>query len=110
MLIDTPGVIPYNEHDEFQLALLGAKNPDQISDPESVAEHILELVSEQNPDALKRNYSVSITPAQKPEQILEAIAIAKGKLSKGGNPNTDATAKIVIKDWQRGNLSQFAKN
>lgn len=108
MLIDTPGVIPYDEHDELQLALLAAKNPDQLTDPESVAEHILALVAEQNPNALKNNYSIQNNISS--EKALESIAIKKGKMEKGGIPNTNATAKIVIKDWQRGKLSQFANN
>jgi hypothetical protein len=30
------------------------------------------------------------------------LAIKKGKLRKGAEPDVDATAKIVLVDWQRG--------
>lgn len=32
------------------------------------------------------------------------MAIKKGKLKKGGEPDVDATAKIILIDWQRGEI------
>ena len=32
------------------------------------------------------------------------MAIKKGKLRKGGEPDVDATAKIILIDWQRGEI------
>jgi nuclear GTP-binding protein len=32
------------------------------------------------------------------------VAIKKGKLKKGGEPDVDATAKLILFDWQRGDI------
>jgi nuclear GTP-binding protein len=42
-----------------------------------------------------------------PEDFLKQVAIRKGKLRKGGEPDVDATAKIILIDWQRGEIPYF---
>ena len=32
------------------------------------------------------------------------MAIRKGKLRKGGEPDLEATSKLILIDWQRGEL------
>ena len=38
------------------------------------------------------------------EDFLKQLAIKKGKLKKGGEPDVEATAKLVLVDWQRGEI------
>lgn len=41
------------------------------------------------------------------EDFLKQLAIKKGKLKKGGEPDILTTAKLVLIDWQRGELPYF---
>lgn len=41
------------------------------------------------------------------EDFLEKLAFRKGKLKKGAEADIVATAKIVLMDWQRGELPFF---
>lgn len=94
-LIDTPGVIPFEEKDEIKHALLASVNPEQIKDPETVACTIIELF-----DVL---YDVHVNKSDSFE-TLEEIALKKGKLIKGGDPDTITMARILIKDFQTGKI------
>lgn len=38
---------------------------------------------------------------------MNQLAIRKGKLRKGGEPDVVATAKIVLMDWQRGEIPYY---
>jgi nuclear GTP-binding protein len=38
---------------------------------------------------------------------LNQVAIKKGKLKKGGEPDVKTTAKLILIDWQRGELPYF---
>lgn len=41
------------------------------------------------------------------DDFLKQVAIKKGKLRKGGEPDVDATAKIILINWQRGDIPYF---
>ena len=41
------------------------------------------------------------------EDFLKQLAIKKGKLKKGGEPDTSVTAKLVLVDWQRGGIPYY---
>ena len=36
------------------------------------------------------------------DDFLKKLAAKMGKLKKGGEPDVDATAKLILIDWQRG--------
>ncbi len=38
---------------------------------------------------------------------MNQVAIKKGKLKKGGEPDVKTTAKLILIDWQRGELPYF---
>jgi nuclear GTP-binding protein len=42
------------------------------------------------------------------EDFLTKVAIKKGKLRKGGEPDMIATAKIILVDWQKGDLPFYS--
>ncbi len=39
---------------------------------------------------------------------MNQVAIKKGKLKKGGEPDVKTTAKLILIDWQRGELPYFS--
>jgi len=91
LFLDTPGVIP-GEQSESRLAMADALDADLLDDPESVALKVLR-VSDAN-----EFYGCT----KDGREALEEIAVLRGKLLKGGAPNVDYAAKLVVRDFQRG--------
>ena len=103
MLIDTPGVIPAEERDEFALFLVGSKNAQDLKDHELVAVKLLEYLAAEKPKALKKRYGFAkVVDA---ESALEEIALHRKRLSKGGKPDLAAAARILLEDWGKGKLN-----
>ncbi|HIH16976.1 MAG TPA: GTPase RsgA [Candidatus Diapherotrites archaeon] len=102
-LIDSPGIIPYEERDQNELVLVGAKNPEQVSDPLGAAEYLMEFIAQENPKAFEEFYGVGIE-GKDFERILEEIAYRKRRLRVGGNPDLDVISRMLIMDWQKGRL------
>ncbi|MFH1786976.1 MAG: GTPase [archaeon] len=99
LLYDTPGVIPRWESEE-SLAFKFAVDPDLMKRPEKAALDILKYLMEKNEEVVFNRYGVSGDP----EEVLIEIARRRGKLLKGGVPDTIAAAKIVIREWTSGKL------
>lgn len=99
MLVDTPGVIPFESKDKVLLAMLGSINSGNLKDPEDVAEEILEYVCDNNPSVIKKVYDVECG-----EDLLERIALSMNRLKKGNLPDEKTMARIVINDWQTGKI------
>jgi ribosome biogenesis GTPase A len=96
LLIDTPGVIPFKEEDEFKHAVISAKDFTKVKDPEIIA---LDIISSLH-GRVELHYGVKVS--EDPEEVLEAIAIKCNCLRKGGVADTETTARKILKDWQRG--------
>lgn len=62
---------------------------------------------------LSRTYNVPLpnpddpTEGWDPEQFLNTLAKMKGRLLKGGEPDVDGVAKIILTDWVRGRIPFF---
>ena len=102
MLIDTPGVIPFDVRDEAKLVMMCAKSAEKISDVETAALTLLEMLIENYPDAIEERYDVKIS--DNAYDLLEKIAFKKKKLIGKGEPDLHNTAKIIILDWQKGKI------
>ncbi len=100
-LIDSPGVIPLDKRDDIELALVGAKSPNQLPDCVGSALGIIQWMHQQNPKSIRENFGTNET---NPELVLEQIAIKKKKLIQGGKPDIENTAKIFIAEWQKGKI------
>jgi len=98
-LLDTPGVFPEREKDEVKHAYIGAVDSAKLKDPEIDA---LKLI-EEHPQEVSHYYGVSGEDA---EEILELIGIKSNKLLPGGVVNEDATARMILKDWQSGKIKK----
>lgn len=101
-LVDSPGVISFEQRNEFELALMSAKNPNQLRDKEGVALELAQWIGKKNPDALQKTYDVEWK--NDPESFLDALAIKKKKLQKGGTPDVNTIASMLILDWQNGKI------
>ncbi|BDA48334.1 Nuclear/nucleolar GTPase 2 [Coccomyxa sp. Obi] len=102
-LIDCPGVV-YNKTDdsETDAVLKGVVRVENLAD---ATEHIKAVIDRIKPEYLRRAYKVrSWTDA---EDFLTKLAQASGKLMRGGEPDLNTAAKMVLYDWQRGKIPFF---
>jgi ribosome biogenesis GTPase A len=96
ILIDTPGVIPYKEHDMYKQSIIGTINANRAKDPDLL---ILEILAK-NPGMLEDVYGVETNDDK--ESVLEAIAIKKCVLTKGGKPDIERASRMILQDIQKG--------
>ena len=57
------------------------------------------------PRALAAHYRVP--PTDDPDELLRALAIARGKLRPGGVPDADAAARVLAADWRAGRVPYY---
>ena len=107
LLHDLPGVFPRRET-EKTLALKCAISPDKAKDPEEAAVGILKYLLKENPEAIVERYGVELV--EDPYELLEAIGKKRGKLSKGGEVDINATARIVMQEWASSRLEKYKKS
>lgn len=103
LLIDSPGIIPFGENDEFILALIGSKNPEQLHDIENTSVKLIEFLLNEDSKFFEKNFGIK-TETTDAEKILEEIALKKGRMLKGGIPDTETVSRQLILDWQKGKL------
>jgi nuclear GTP-binding protein len=90
--------------------LKGVVRVEALSTP---SEHIPALMERVKPLYLSRTYGVPLsnpddpTQSWEPEDFLDKLARMKGRLLKGGEPDLDGVAKIVLSDWVRGRIPYF---
>jgi hypothetical protein len=100
ILLDSPGIIPekeYSQQDKEKIsnhAKLGARSYSQVKEPELVVATIIR----DYPGILERTYKINSKGDS--EKLLEELGKRKGFLKRGGEVNEDATARLIIKDWQ----------
>ena len=86
-LLDSPGVI----YDKSQGGLQGVMNAEGLVDPIGKVESILKRVDAEN---VKLLYKLEVL--EDAQSFLQHVAQKKGRLKKGGIPDTEAAARIVI--------------
>lgn len=97
-LLDTPGVIPFEDNDVIRHALIGSKNAQQIKDPEYVAMHLIKRLF----GRVEKHYGVETD--EDLEVVIENIAKKMNRFKKGGTPDIDGISRTIIMDWQRGKI------
>ncbi len=101
--IDTPGVIPFGEDDEYIQGLLGVKDATHLKDHVGVALKIIEKMCAENKTALESLYNVTIG-GEDSYDVLELIGRQSNFLMKKGEVDENRTAVKIINDWQKGLL------
>jgi len=103
MFIDTPGVIPFGENDQYLQGLLSVKSASHLEDPIGVAMKIIEKMCTENKSSLESFYQVTIE-GQDSYDILEIIGRQSNFLKKKGEVDETRAAIKIINDWQKGVL------
>ena len=73
------------------------------------SEHITELLARIKPLYVARTYGLTLPAGGSwaADDLLDTLARAKGRLLKGGEPDIEGAAKIVLGDWVRGRIPYF---
>jgi nuclear GTP-binding protein len=106
-LIDCPGVVPTSANDtNTDTVLKGVVRVEALPVP---SDHIPALLERVKPLYLARTYGVEIPDGGvfEADAILDALARKKGRLLKGGEPDREGVAKILLSDWVRGRIPFF---
>lgn len=109
-LIDCPGVVPVSAKDsDAQTVLKGVVRVENLRTP---AEHIPALLARVRTEYIERTYGLEHREGgwvgeEGATILLSSIAKKSGKLLKGGEPDQEAAAKMVLNDWIRGKIPFF---
>ncbi|KAL4960439.1 putative GTPase NOG2 [Aspergillus stella-maris] len=102
-LIDCPGVVPPSQTDTPEDILLrGVVRVENVENPEQYIPAILKRVQ---PKHLERTYGIKETSDS--IEFLSILARKGGRLLRGGEPDLDGVAKMVINDFLRGKIPWF---
>lgn len=102
-LIDCPGVVPPNQNDSPEDILLrGVCRVENVENPEQYIPAILRKVQ---PRHMERTYGIK--DPEDAVDLLSRLARKGGRLLKGGEPDLDGVAKMIINDFLRGKIPWF---
>lgn len=102
-LIDCPGVVYSDTGDtDTDAVLKGVVRVEKLDD---ATEHIEEILDRVKPEYIRRAYKLKEWADT--EDFLGQVAQGAGKLCKGGDPDLNTAAKMVLHDWQRGKIPYF---
>lgn len=102
MLIDTPGVIPYESRKEIMLGLTSAISPFKLNDPEAVAYELFRIFKRNNPGALEKEYGLNAD--LDPEELLLEFGRKRNMLAKKGLVDERRAAIQILTDWHKGRI------
>ena len=116
-LLDTPGILWPKFEDQsvgLKIAFIGSIN-DEILYPEEMVFELFKILKKEYPGVITKRYSdASLEEGKVSEdkddinEIIGDIAIVRGCLKKGGEPDTLKAAKLIIDDFRNvrlGNIS-----
>ena len=102
-LIDCPGVVYNPSESDEEKVLKGVVRVELVENP---TDYIPAVLAKAKAQYMARTYRV--TPGWSDHnQFLEKVAQKYGKLLKGGEPDVNTVAKMVLNDWQRGKIPFF---
>ena len=108
-LLDTPGILWPKFEDEttgLHLAFTGAVKA-EVMDMETLAHHLMELLSQRYPDALKARYNIDIPEGAQGWELVEAAARKRGFLISGGEVDLERMSRILVDEFRSGKLGNF---
>ncbi|XP_038657113.1 nucleolar GTP-binding protein 2 [Scyliorhinus canicula] len=103
-LIDCPGVVYPSGDTETEIVLKGVVQVEKIKCPE---DHIAAVLERAKSEYISKTYKIDSWSHA--VDFLEKLAFRMGKLLKGGEPDIQTVAKMVLNDWQRGRIPFFVK-
>ena len=109
LMLDTPGILwPKFEDPEvgIRLAYTGAVK-DDVLDVEGLACHLIRMLWQRYPDAVRERYKVDLAPEAEGWELLEAAGRKRGFLISGGEVNTERMARVLLEEYRSCKLGRF---
>ena len=109
-LLDTPGILWPKFDDEkigMNLAFIGSIN-DEILHMDELACSLIKILQSDYPGTLASRYGIEETAEEAPHDILAKAAVARSCIRKGGEPDTDKAADMIIDDYRAGRLGRIS--
>ncbi|HBA97066.1 MAG TPA: ribosome biogenesis GTPase YlqF [Lachnospiraceae bacterium] len=107
-LLDTPGILWPKFEDQsvgLRLAFTGAIK-DELYNMYELAILLIKYLSENYPDAISTYYQIETSGEQEPE-VLRRIAVRRGCIKSGAEPDPDKAARYLIDDFRTGRLGKI---
>lgn len=108
-LLDTPGVL-WPKFDDpkvgDKLAFIGSVK-DTVFDVESLAVRLLEVMQKDYADRLEERYKITDFADDEPWELLERIAKKRGMIQRGGVPDTERAANMLLDEYRGGKLGKI---
>ncbi|KND91247.1 Nucleolar GTP-binding protein 2 [Tolypocladium ophioglossoides CBS 100239] len=102
-LIDCPGVVPPSSTDTpTDLVLRGVVRVEKVEQPEQYIEAVLGRVKRHH---MEKTYDLK--GWNNATELLELLARKGGRLLRGGEPDLDGVAKMMLNDFMRGKIPWF---
>ena len=104
-LLDTPGIIPTVQEDQFQALKLACVNSigENAYDSEYVAAELLKILNSKYRAEIEKYYGFNIDD----DITIETIAIKKGWILKGALPDFKRTSQIILSTFREGKIGKF---
>lgn len=112
-LLDTPGILWPKFEDQqigLKLAMIGSMN-DQILNVEEMAVHLITFLQERYPGVLLEKYHYTLAGDEElleALRILQAVAVSRNCLAKGGEPDLAKMSAFLIDDFRAGKLGRIS--
>ncbi|ESO90735.1 hypothetical protein LOTGIDRAFT_145774, partial [Lottia gigantea] len=101
-LLDSPGVVMAQGKSDVAQILRNVVKIETLPDP---IEAVDSIVNRCNKEQLMLHYN--IVDYQDVREFLALLATRLGKLNKGGIPNVNKAARIVLQDWVSGKITYY---
>ena len=108
-IMDTPGVLlPNFDNDDYayNLAIVGSVK-DEVLNLVEVANVLIRKLNAINDTILKSKYGVDYNENTLDIDVLRAIGKKRGCIIKGGEIDTERTAKLLLNDFRAGKLGKI---
>lgn len=101
-LLDSPGIVFASADSDSAAVLRNCVKIEKLADPISPIAEILKRVPTKQ---LMQLYKVAAF--KDADQFLQLVAQVRGKLRKGGTPDMQSSARVVLQDWNDGRIPYF---
>eukprot|EP00262_Sarcandra_glabra_P007510 TRINITY_DN20376_c0_g1_i1.p1 TRINITY_DN20376_c0_g1~~TRINITY_DN20376_c0_g1_i1.p1 ORF type:complete len:599 (+),score=150.76 TRINITY_DN20376_c0_g1_i1:134-1930(+) len=102
-LLDCPGVVMLKSGEsDVSIALRNCKRIEKLDDPVGPVKEILKLCPAERLISLYKLPSFSSV-----DEFLQKVGAIRGKLKKGGIVDVEASARIVLHDWNEGKIPYY---
>jgi len=102
MLMDTPGIVPFEDRDEIRLGLVSGISPSKLENPDLVATKLIYMFRKNNPLEFEKFYGVDMSLDS--YTILLEIGKKRHMLLKKGEIDERRAAISVLVDWHKGKI------